>query len=88
MGSDLAEMQNRNDCIDKENPQGNSKDECSCSGHRLEFWNNRFDPFDVKLDGWAEQLSENLDDYDEIFAELKNTNQKPRWHLNSNYYFN
>ena len=36
----------------------------------IEFLNNRFDPFDVKLDGWAEQLNENLDDYDEIFAEL------------------
>ena len=36
----------------------------------LEFLNNRFDPFDVKLDGWAEQVNENLDDYDEIFGEL------------------
>lgn len=36
----------------------------------LEFLNNRFDPFDVKLDGWAEQVGENLDDYDEIFGEL------------------
>jgi hypothetical protein len=36
----------------------------------LEFLNSKFDPFDVKLDGWAEQFSENLTDYDEIFAEL------------------
>ena len=36
----------------------------------LEFLNNRFDPFDVKLDGWSEQVNENLDDYDEIFSEL------------------
>ncbi len=36
----------------------------------LEFLNNRFDPFDVKLDGWAEQVGENMDDYDEIFGEL------------------
>ena len=36
----------------------------------IEFLNNKFDPFDVKLDGWAEQLNENIDDYDEIFAEL------------------
>jgi hypothetical protein len=36
----------------------------------LEFLNNKFDPFDVKLDGWAEQVNENIDDYDEIFAEL------------------
>ena len=36
----------------------------------LEFLNNKFDPFDVKIDGWSEQISENIDDYDEIFAEL------------------
>ena len=36
----------------------------------LEFLNNKFDPFDVKLDGWSEQINENIDDYDEIFAEL------------------
>ena len=32
----------------------------------VEFLNNRFDPFDLKLDGWSEQLNENIDDYDEI----------------------
>ena len=36
----------------------------------LEFLNNRFDPFDLKLDGWGEQMNENIDDYDEIFGEL------------------
>ena len=36
----------------------------------LEFLNYKFDPFDVKLDGWAEQVNENITDYDEIFAEL------------------
>ena len=36
----------------------------------IEFLNNKFDPFDIKLDGWAEQVNENIDDYDEIFAEL------------------
>lgn len=36
----------------------------------LEFLNGRFDPFDLKLDGWSEQLNENLEDYDEIFGEL------------------
>ena len=36
----------------------------------IEFLNSKFDPFDIKLDGWAEQVNENLDDYDEIFAEL------------------
>lgn len=36
----------------------------------LEFLNNKFDPFDVRLDGWSEQINENIDDYDDIFAEL------------------
>ena len=36
----------------------------------LEFLNNKFDPFDLKMDGWAEQVNENLNDYDEIFTEL------------------
>jgi hypothetical protein len=36
----------------------------------IEFLNNRFDPFDVKLDGWGEQINENITDYDELFSEL------------------
>jgi hypothetical protein len=36
----------------------------------LEFLNNKFDPFDVKLDGWSEQINENIEDYDDIFNEL------------------
>jgi hypothetical protein len=36
----------------------------------LEFLNNKFDPFDVKLDGWSESVNENIIDYDEVFEEL------------------
>jgi hypothetical protein len=36
----------------------------------LEFLNNKFDPFDVKLDGWSESINENIYDYDEVFEEL------------------
>tara|TARA_B110000444_G_scaffold228994_2_gene235170 strand:- start:20987 stop:22450 length:1464 start_codon:yes stop_codon:yes gene_type:complete len=36
----------------------------------LEFLNNKFDPFDVKLEGWSEQLNENIEEYDELFGEL------------------
>ena len=36
----------------------------------IEFLNNKFDPFDLKLDGWSEQINENIDEYDDIFAEL------------------
>ena len=36
----------------------------------MEFLNNKCDPFDVKLDGWGEQVNENINEYDEIFKEL------------------
>jgi hypothetical protein len=36
----------------------------------IEFLNGKFDPFDIKLDGWSEQIQENITDYDEIFSEL------------------
>ena len=36
----------------------------------VEWMNNRFDPFDLKLDGWSEGVHENIEDYDEIFEEL------------------
>jgi hypothetical protein len=36
----------------------------------IEFLNNKFDPFDVKLDGWSESIHENINEYDEVFEEL------------------
>lgn len=36
----------------------------------IEFLNNRFDPLDLKLDGWSENMMENVSDYDEVFEEL------------------
>ena len=36
----------------------------------IEYLNNKFDPFDIKLDGWSESINENITDYDEIFEEL------------------
>ena len=36
----------------------------------IEFLNQKFDPFDVKLDGWAENVNENIEEYDDIFGEL------------------
>ena len=36
----------------------------------MEFLNSRYDPFGVALDGWSEQVNENIEDYDEIFEEL------------------
>jgi hypothetical protein len=36
----------------------------------IEYLNGKFDPFDIKLDGWSDQVQENLTDYDDIFSEL------------------
>jgi len=38
----------------------------------LEFLNKKFDPFDLQLDGWSENMMENVDDYDGVFEELHN----------------
>jgi hypothetical protein len=72
--SSLEEMKSEYDCIIAEKERSNS---IKFQGKMLmaiitgvEFLNNRFDPFDLKLDGWAEQLNENIEDYDDIFSEL------------------
>jgi hypothetical protein len=36
----------------------------------IEFVNNKFDPLNVKLDGWSESIYENLHEYDDVFEEL------------------
>lgn len=36
----------------------------------LEYANSAFNPFDINLDGWGEQVNEDIDSYEEIFAEL------------------
>ena len=74
MESPLSEMQGEYEMIIAEKERSNS---CKFQGKMLmaaitglEFLNNKFDPFDIKLDGFAEQVNENIDDYDEIFGEL------------------
>ena len=36
----------------------------------IEYGNTIFNPFDLNLDGWGEQISEDIDSYEEIFSEL------------------
>jgi hypothetical protein len=36
----------------------------------IEYANSAFNPFDLNLDGWGEQVSEDMDSYEEIFSEL------------------
>jgi hypothetical protein len=74
MESSLLEMQGEYETIMDEKSKQNS---VKFQGNMLmavingmEFLNNKFDPFDIKLDGWSEQLQENITDYDDIFGEL------------------
>jgi hypothetical protein len=74
MDSNLQEMMGEYEMIMEEKTKQNS---VKFQGNMMmaiingiEFLNNRFDPFDVKLDGWGEQINENINDYDEIFGEL------------------
>jgi hypothetical protein len=36
----------------------------------IEFLNTKFDPFDVRLDGWSSQVNDEIHEYDDIFEEL------------------
>jgi Family of unknown function (DUF5767) len=38
----------------------------------LEFLNDKFDPFDLELNGWSQNVMENVEDYDGVFEELYN----------------
>ena len=74
MDSPLAEMQGEYEMIKQEKEKNNSVKfqgkMLMAAVSAIEFLNAKFDPFDVKLDGWGESVSENLDDYDDVFGEL------------------
>ena len=74
MDSPLAEMQGEYEMIMEEKAKQNSVkfqgNMMMAMINGLEFLNNKFDPFDIKLDGWSEQINENITEYDEIFGEL------------------
>ena len=74
MDSSLDEMQGEYEMVVAEREKSNS---VKFQGRMLmaaitglEFLNNRFDPFDIHLEGWGEQVNESIDDYDDIFGEL------------------
>ena len=74
MESPLAEMQGEYEMIMEEKQKSNSikfgGNMLMAAINAVEFLNNKFDPFDIKLDGWSEQINENLTDYDDVFGEL------------------
>lgn len=74
MDSNLEEMKCEAEMIEDEKIRQNS---IKFQGNLLltivngiEYMNNKFDPFDVNLDGWGEQIQENIEDYDDVFSEL------------------
>jgi hypothetical protein len=74
MESSLQEMMGEYETIMEEKTkinsvkfQGNMLMACI---NGIEFLNGRFDPFDIKLDGWSEQVNENITEYDDVFGEL------------------
>ena len=74
MESPLAEMQGEYEMIMEEKQRSNSikfgGNMLMAAINAVEFLNSKFDPFDIKLDGWSEQINENLTDYDDVFGEL------------------
>ena len=74
MESSLTEMMGEYEMIMSEKEKQNSVkfqgNMLSAMINGIEFLNNKFDPFDIQLEGWGEQFNENITDYDEIFGEL------------------
>jgi hypothetical protein len=74
LSSNLDEMRAEYDTIKRQRDTENSvkfqKKMLMAFVTASEFLNNRFDPFDVKLDGWSENMHESINDYDEVFEEL------------------
>ncbi len=74
MDSSLAEMQGEFETIKADAEKKSSikfqRQMMLAAVSGLEFLNGRFDPFDLKLDGWSEAVQENVDEYDDVFGEL------------------
>jgi hypothetical protein len=76
MGSDLNEMKSEYERIVRDKDTDASirfqRKMMMAFVTGTEYLNTRYDPLAIKLDGWSEQVHENLTDYDDIFEELHN----------------
>lgn len=74
MSSNLDEMKSEYDRLkrarDSENAVKFSRKALMACVTGIEFLNTKFDPLDVKLEGWSESVHENISEYDEVFEEL------------------
>jgi len=76
MSSDLNEMKSEYDRIVRDKDTDSSirfqRKMMMAFVTGTEYLNNRYDPLSIKLEGWSEQVHENITDYDDIFEELHN----------------
>lgn len=76
MGSDLNEMKSEYERIVRDKDTDASirfqRKMMMAFVTGTEYLNTRYDPLSIKLDGWSEQIHENINDYDDIFEELHN----------------
>lgn len=74
MASSFEEMRFEYDNIKKNiEVDGSVKFQRSCilgCISAIEFLNNRYDPFEIKLDGWTEQISGRIETFDDVMEEI------------------
>lgn len=74
MASNLEDMEYERDCLKRQRDLDKSikfsRKALMMVVSGIEYLNGKFDPFDVKLDGWSEKVFDDINDYDEIFEEL------------------
>ena len=74
MSSSLDEMKAEHDRLKKDKEMDLSvkfqRKMLMTFAYGTEFLNSKFDPFDLKLDGWSESLNDSINDFDDIFEEL------------------
>jgi hypothetical protein len=74
MDSNLSEMQGEYDSIMEDMSKKQSikfqNNIFMMMIQSIEFLNNKFDPFDIQLDGLTEKITDDITDYDDIFGEL------------------
>ncbi len=74
MASNLEDMEYERDCLKRQRDLDKSikfsRKALMMVVSGIEYVNGKFDPFDIKLDGWSERVFDDINDYDEIFEEL------------------
>jgi hypothetical protein len=74
ISSDIEDMEMeiryQTDLENKKNSVGLCKSFLLNAVTAIEFLNDKFDPFGIQLNGWSDQMKINVDNYNDVFAEL------------------